>query len=102
MAEDVLITCLPDEVTELILEDPQLSMNDVLSLALSCKHLHRVVLASGKLWRTKFFQRYTIYTRLFLLYTYTVYLYVVSIIIAPRRDAMSRNVSLSAWSCQVS
>ncbi|XP_001601019.1 F-box only protein 21 [Nasonia vitripennis] len=58
MAADVLITCLPDEVTELILEHPQLSMSDVLSVAFSCKHLHRVVLASGKLWRAKFFQRW--------------------------------------------
>lgn len=58
MAEDVLITCLPDEVTELILENSQLTIRDVSRFGLTCRHLQRTVFASNKLWRAKFFQRY--------------------------------------------
>ncbi|KAJ8684303.1 hypothetical protein QAD02_020095 [Eretmocerus hayati] len=58
MAEDVLITFLPDEVTELILENKQLEIRDVLNFALTCKHLHKTVLSSNKLWRKKLYQRW--------------------------------------------
>ena len=55
--QEVPIKYLPHEVLELILEDPDLSIETVLNLALSCKHLYRVVRTSNKLWKTKFFQR---------------------------------------------
>lgn len=58
MAEDVLITFMPNEVIELILENEELTIQDTVNFALSCKHLQRIVLGSNKLWRTKFFMRY--------------------------------------------
>ncbi|XP_015606754.1 F-box only protein 21 [Cephus cinctus] len=58
MAADVLITFLPGEVIEYILEDANICIPDVVRFALTCKQLHRVVTTSNKLWRTKFFQRW--------------------------------------------
>ncbi|XP_058797547.1 F-box only protein 21-like isoform X2 [Phymastichus coffea] len=58
MAEDVLITFMPNEVIELIMENDELSIQDTVNFSLSCKHLHRIVFGSNKLWRTKFFMRW--------------------------------------------
>ena len=57
MAEDVLLTSLPAEVIELILESKNLTIQDAVNVAKSCKFLHRIVLDSNKLWKAKFFQR---------------------------------------------
>lgn len=58
MEQDVLITFLPNEVIEVILENENLSFVDVVNFARTCKHLHRTVFFSNKLWRIKFFQRW--------------------------------------------
>lgn len=57
MAEDVPILFLPNEITELILEDPRLSIQDVVNFGTSCRHFQRIVFGDNKLWRIKFFQR---------------------------------------------
>ncbi|XP_012142186.1 F-box only protein 21 isoform X2 [Megachile rotundata] len=57
MACDAM-TSLPEEIVVYILEDKRLNFLDVINFSLSCKHLHKIVNDSNKLWKNKFFQRW--------------------------------------------
>ena len=58
MSEDDLVSFLPNEIIELILENKTLSIRDVAKFALTSKHFLRTVFESNRLWKTKFFQRF--------------------------------------------
>ncbi|KAK0090464.1 hypothetical protein PV325_000128 [Microctonus aethiopoides] len=58
MAADVLITFLPCEIIEYMLENDNLEISDILNFRLTCKYLNQAVITSNKLWRRKFFQRW--------------------------------------------
>lgn len=58
MVSEAVITQLPDEVIEYMLEDEDVKMLDIVSMALTCRQLYNVIITgSNKLWREKFFQR---------------------------------------------
>lgn len=57
MAADVLITFLPCEIIEYMLENDNLEISDILNFRLTCKYLNQAVITSNKLWRRKLFQR---------------------------------------------
>lgn len=52
-----MMTSLPNEIIDIILVNPNLSMKDVANLAFSCKHLYGIVMSSNNVWKAKFFQR---------------------------------------------
>jgi hypothetical protein len=58
MASDVLISYLPNEVLEYILESDIISAADVCNFGSTCTKFRNVVSSSNKLWKTKFLQRY--------------------------------------------
>ncbi|XP_015124343.1 F-box only protein 21 isoform X1 [Diachasma alloeum] len=58
MAPDVLMSFLPCEVIDYILESNNIKIKDVINFGMTCKHMYRSVTNSNKLWRTKFFQRW--------------------------------------------
>ena len=58
MSDDVLITFLPNEIIELILENDFISVEDTVNFALSNKQFYKTVFESNKIWRVKLFQRY--------------------------------------------
>ncbi|XP_046622269.1 F-box only protein 21-like isoform X2 [Neodiprion virginianus] len=58
MVSEALITSLPHEVIEYMLERENVKMTDIINLALTCRHLYIIITGSNKLWRAKFFQRW--------------------------------------------
>nr|XP_050868996.1 F-box only protein 21-like isoform X2 [Vespula vulgaris] len=57
MATDV-ITLIPGEIIECILENPNITFLDIIRFSMSCKHLYRTVKSNNKLWKVKYFQRW--------------------------------------------
>lgn len=57
MAANVM-TLMPGEIIECILEDPNITFSDIAKFSMTCKHLYRTVQNNNKLWRIKYFQRY--------------------------------------------
>lgn len=58
MTDEVLITFLPNEIIELILENDFITIKDTVNFALSNKHFYKTVFESNKIWRIKLFQKY--------------------------------------------
>jgi hypothetical protein len=57
MASDVVISYLPNEILEYILQNEVLSVVDVCNFGSTCRKFRNLVSGSNKLWKTKFFQR---------------------------------------------
>lgn len=58
MASDVLVSYLPNEVLEYILESDIISATDVCNFGSTCTKFKNLVSSSNKLWKTKFLQRW--------------------------------------------
>jgi hypothetical protein len=58
MASDVVISYLPNEVLEYILESDIISAVDVCNFGSTCTKFRNLVSSNNKLWKTKFLQRY--------------------------------------------
>jgi hypothetical protein len=71
MASDVLISYLPNEVLEYILESDIISVADVCNFGSTCTKFRSLVSGSNKLWKTKFLQRYVCKTNIFSFMEYT-------------------------------
>ncbi|XP_043497553.1 F-box only protein 21-like [Polistes fuscatus] len=56
MAADV-ITHVPEEIIEYILEDESITFLDIIKFSMTCKHLYLTV-KNNQLWRVKYFQRW--------------------------------------------
>ncbi|XP_072755753.1 uncharacterized protein [Anoplolepis gracilipes] len=52
------ITCLPDELIVVILEDSNMTIGDIMKFTSTCKRFHRILL-NDKFWEKKFYQRYS-------------------------------------------
>jgi len=52
-----MIIHLPDEIIALILEDENISMEDIVNLKSTCNRLQQITF-SHKFWEKKFYQRY--------------------------------------------
>jgi hypothetical protein len=57
MASDALISYLPNELIEHILESEIISARDVCNFGSTCIKFRSLVNSSNKLWKMKFFQR---------------------------------------------
>ncbi|XP_035717515.1 F-box only protein 21-like [Vespa mandarinia] len=53
-----IITLLPGEIIEYILEDPNITFLDIVRFSITCKHFYQIVKDNNKLWRVKYFQRW--------------------------------------------
>jgi len=50
------ITSLPDEVIVIILENNNISIEDIVNFSATCKQFRQI--EDNKLWETKYYQRY--------------------------------------------
>jgi hypothetical protein len=57
MAAGVLVSYLPNEILEYILQSEVLSTADVCNFGSTCRKFRNLVSGSNKVWKTKFFQR---------------------------------------------